>query len=164
MLRDAAVVVLADVRRFPGSRRHPHFGRDALAAALGAAGIEYRWAGEVLGGRRKAQRESRHLALTSDAFRAYADHMDTSEFRASLDHLLARSTTEPTAILCAERHPANCHRSLISDAVIARGVPVIHLLEPGKSREATLHASARVDGDCVTYDVGVQFGFDSEPA
>jgi uncharacterized protein (DUF488 family) len=164
MLRDANILALADVRRFPGSRRHPHFGRDALASALAAAGIEYRWAGEALGGRRKPQRASRHLALRSDAFRAYADHMDTPEFRASLDALLTRSAGDLTAILCAERHPSNCHRSLISDAVLVRGVPVIHLLEPGKSCAATLHPCARADGDCVVYDVGAQLGFDAEPA
>jgi uncharacterized protein (DUF488 family) len=90
--------------------------------------------------------------------------MDTPEFRASLDALLARSAAEPTAILCAERHPSNCHRSLISDAALLRGVPVIHLLEPGKSCAATLHPCARADGGYLTYDVGAQLGFDPEPA
>jgi len=164
MLQDASIVALADVRRYPGSRRHPHFGREALAAALAGAGIEYRWAGETLGGRRNATGNSRHLALTSDSFRAYADHMDGPEFRASLDDLLARSAHQPTAIMCAERHPASCHRSLIADAVLARGVPVIHLVEPSRSCPANLHPCARLDGDHLTYDVGVQLGFDPEPA
>jgi uncharacterized protein (DUF488 family) len=163
MLRDAGIVALTDVRRFPGSRRHPHFGRGAIAAALGAAGIEYLWAGEALGGRRKLWPGSRHLALTSDAFRAYADHMDDLVFRVSLDELIARSACNRTVIMCAERHPSHCHRALISDALIARGIAVVHLLEPGRSQAATLHPCARVDSGGLTYDVGVQRGFDPEP-
>ena len=160
MLRAAGVRVLVDVRRYPGSRRHPQFGRDVLAAALKEAGIEYRWAGEALGGRRRLGAGSPHQALRNESFRAYADHMDTPDFRSALADLLALADSTPVAILCAERHPSQCHRSLISDAVLARGGKVTHLLEPGRWGEAALHPCARVEGARVVYDVGAQAGLD----
>ena len=160
MLGEPGVHTVVDVRRYPASRRHPHFNRDALSMTLREAGIEYRWAGEALGGRRPPRPGSPHRALQSESFHAYADHMDTPSFQSALDELLAAATGAPVAILCAERHPSNCHRSLISDAVMARGMRVIHLLEPGRSCEATLHACARVDGGRPRYDVGIQPSLD----
>jgi len=97
VLRDAGVTTLADVRRFPGSRRHPQFGRAALAAALAEAGIGYEWQGEALGGRRSRRPGSRHTALRHAAFSGYADHMDTAEFRA------ARSDAAGTAAAAPRR-------------------------------------------------------------
>ncbi len=156
MLRAADVRILVDVRRYPGSRRHPQFGRDALSAALQDAGIEYRWAGETLGGRRTVRPDSPHHALRNEGFRAYADHMDTRAFQVALEELLAEAGSAFVAIMCAERHPSNCHRSLISDAVVARGGKVVHLLEPGRSCAATLHPCARVEGNRIRYDVETQ--------
>lgn len=156
MLREARVETLIDVRRYPGSRRHPQFGRDALAASLAAAGIGYRWEGEALGGRRRASPASRNSALRSASFRGYADHMMTPDFRAGLDRVLLEARMRPVAIMCAERHPSQCHRQLIVDAVLAQGMPVVHLLEPGRREAARLHEVARVEGDAVIYDVGTQ--------
>jgi uncharacterized protein (DUF488 family) len=160
MLRAADARILVDVRRYPGSRRHPQLGRDALSAALRDAGIEYRWAGETLGGRRPLRPDSPHHALRNEGFRAYADHMDTRAFQIALEELLAEAGSASVAIMCAERHPSNCHRSLISDAVVARGVKVVHLLEPGRSCLATLHPCARVEGDRIRYDVQMQPSLD----
>lgn len=153
MLRDAGVATLVDVRRHPGSRRHPQFGREALAQALADAAIEYCWEGDALGGRRRTRPDSRHVAWRSDSFRGYADHMETPDFRAALERVLHAARERPVAVMCAERHPSQCHRQLIADAALAWGVPVTHLLEPGRSEPARLHTFARVEGLNVVYDV-----------
>lgn len=155
ILRAAGVRVLVDVRRFPGSRRHPQFGREALAAALGEAGITYRWV-EALGGRRSRRAGSPHVAWENAGFAGYADHMDTAEFRdAAARELL--SSTEPTAVMCAEAHPSQCHRRLISDWLVAHRVEVVHLLDARGTVAHSLTPFARVvDGDRVVYDRGAQ--------
>jgi len=139
----AGVERLVDVRRFPGSRRHPQFGREALAIALSEAGIEYRHAAD-LGGRRQPRPDSPNTAWRVAAFRGYADYMDSPEFRAALDRLVAWSAERPTAVLCAEAVPWRCHRRLIADALVARGIDVVHLLAPGRSEHHALHPDARV--------------------
>jgi uncharacterized protein (DUF488 family) len=153
MLRDAGVTTLVDVRRHPGSRRHPQFAREALAHSLAAAGIAYCWQGEALGGRRRTRPDSRHVAWRSDSFRGYADHMETSAFRTALERVLNAARQRPLAVMCAERHPSQCHRQLIADAALARGVPVTHLLERDRSEPARLHAFARVEAGNVVYDI-----------
>jgi uncharacterized protein (DUF488 family) len=145
---------LADVRRYPASRRHPHFAREALAESLAAAGIDYLWL-PGLGGRRHGRRGSPHVAWRSASFRAYADHMETAEFADELGRLLEVARIRPTAIMCAEAVPWRCHRQLIADALLARGIAVRHLLrrdvEPEPHR---LTAFARLDGERVVYDRG----------
>ena len=131
ILVGAGVATLVDVRRFPGSRRHPQFGRDALAAAVAGAGLQYTWQGEALGGRRDASPGSRHTALRNAAFAAYADHMDTPAFRTAIDELIERAATELPAVLCAETLWWHCHRMLVADALVMRGAVVEHLLEVG---------------------------------
>jgi uncharacterized protein (DUF488 family) len=137
------VQVLVDVRRFPASRRHPQFSRDALAASLAAAGIEYVHEPD-LGGRRPARPGSPHTAWRVEAFRGYADHMETPGFQAALDRLIRRGAEAATAILCAEAVPWRCHRRLISDALVARGIDVLHILGPGRADPHELDANARV--------------------
>ncbi len=143
MLSEHGIRVLVDVRRFPASRRHPQFGREALAASLAAAGIEYVHEPD-LGGRRAARPDSQHTAWRVEAFRGYADHMETPEFAAALERLMRRAAGTPTAILCAEAVPWRCHRRLISDALVARGVEVLHILGPGHAGPHELDANARV--------------------
>lgn len=134
---------LVDVRRFPGSRRHPWFAREPLAAALAAGGIGY--AHEVeLGGRRTARPDSPNGALRNASFRGYADHMLEEPFRAALQRVLVHAERAPTCVLCAEAHPSRCHRRLIADAALARGARVVHLLEPGRALEHALASEARV--------------------
>ena len=142
ILGSAGVDTLVDVRRFPGSRRHPQFGRDALAATLRTAGLRYAWEGETLGGRRQRRPDSRHTALRNASFAAYADHMDTPEFRTALDGLTAGS-----AVMCAETLWWRCHRMLIADALVLRGVTVEHLLDVGKSQPHRVTEGARTDSD-----------------
>lgn len=154
VLRSAEVGALVDIRRYPGSRKHPQFGRDALALALGERGIGYEWQGDALGGRRSRQPGSRHSALHSASFAGYADHMDTAQFRAAVDALVARVPEERLAIMCAETYWRNCHRMLVADALTLRGATVVHLLDAGRREAHRLHPTMRrgVDGWPV-YDV-----------
>ncbi|GAB3833517.1 DUF488 domain-containing protein [Dactylosporangium cerinum] len=131
ILVEAGVGTLVDVRRSPGSRRHPQFGRDALADAVTGAGLRYTWRGETLGGRREARRDSRHALPGHPALAGYADHMDTAAFRGAVDDLITPTATEPPAILCAETLWWQCHRMLIADALVLRGAVVEHLVEAG---------------------------------
>lgn len=152
LLREHGVELLVDVRRFPGSRRHPQFGSAALAASLAQAGIAYAHA-EALGGRRSSEAgaASPNTAWRNDAFRAYADYMATPEFRAALDRLVAHSEARTTVMMCAEAVPWRCHRRLITDALLARGVPVADITGPGAATPARLseHALVRPDGSLV---------------
>lgn len=120
-LKDNGVELLVDVRRFPGSRRHPHFSQAALFASLREAEIEAAWR-EGLGGRRPARKDSINTGWRESSFRGYADYMETEAFGAEIDWLVAQ--TKRTVVMCAEAVPWRCHRLLIADAVIARGVEV----------------------------------------
>lgn len=142
---------VADVRRYPGSRRWPHFSAASLAESLPAAGIDYVGMPE-LGGRRKPRPDSPHTAWRVEAFRGYADYMDTPEFRSALEKLEDIARPRPTAILCAEALPWQCHRSLIGDALIARGWEVREILSEREARVKKLPDFARLDGDRVIYD------------
>ena len=153
----AGIQVLCDVRRFPQSRRHPHFGREALAARLAEQGIRYEWLGEELGGYRKSgpADSTRHRALRNDSFRAYATHMDTPDFRDALTELRRRSIEDRIAIMCAETPWWKCHRRLIADALVVEGCEVIHL-GLGTDTQHRLSESARVDQNgLLNYDVGI---------
>lgn len=143
LLRERGVTVLVDVRRYPASRRHPQFSRDALAASLAGAGIRYVHEPD-LGGRRAARPGSPHTAWRVEAFRGYADHMETPEFEAALERLVRLAGEETAAILCAEAVPWRCHRRLISDALAARGTEVLHILRPGRADPHELDPNARV--------------------
>jgi uncharacterized protein (DUF488 family) len=152
VLREVGVERLVDVRTAPGSRKHPQFGRAALADSLEANGIAYVWRKE-LGGWRKPKADSRHVALESAGFRGYADHMETEEFERALSWLLESSSDTRTAFMCAETLWWRCHRRMIADALMARGVDVIHLMPGGKAQAHKLHPAARLDGTNVIYDV-----------
>jgi uncharacterized protein (DUF488 family) len=144
---------IADVRRFPASRRHPHFAREALAAALADAGGAYHWL-PGLGGRRHGRPESPLVAWRNAAFRAYADHMDTDEFRDGLAALLALAADHPTAVLCAEAVPWRCHPQLLADALVARGIEVRHAIGTAAPGLHRLPPFARLEGTRVVYDGG----------
>jgi uncharacterized protein (DUF488 family) len=143
---------LVDVRRYPASRRHPQFAREALSGALQRAGIEYRHEPD-LGGRRKPRERSPNQAWRNAAFRGYADHMALPEFEAALTRVL--DAPRRTAVMCAEALPWRCHRQLIADALVARGVEVLHVFGPGRVEAHALHVDARVGpGGRVTYPRG----------
>jgi uncharacterized protein (DUF488 family) len=143
LLVEHGVTTLVDVRRYPASRRHPQFSHDALAASLAGAGILYVHEPD-LGGRRTARPDSPHTAWRVAAFRGYADYMETPEFQAALDRLALRAQRETVAILCAEAMPWRCHRRLISDALVARGISVLHILGPHRADPHDLDPNARI--------------------
>jgi uncharacterized protein (DUF488 family) len=148
LLRVNNVTRLADIRRFPGSRRHPHFSREALEVSLPNAGMEYVHF-EDLGGRRKPVKHSPNGAWDSDQFRGYADYMGTPAFHEAVDRLLA--SERPTAVMCAEAVPWRCHRNLLSDELVRRGVTVLHIVGPGTPQPHTLSKMAQIAGDRVIY-------------
>lgn len=152
LLRDAGIRHVVDVRVAPGSRRHPHFRREALADALPGHGIAYTWEGRDLGGFRKARPASRHTALRSTGFRGYADHMETEAFRGALDRVLRLAAGTPTAVMCAEAVWWRCHRGMIADAVVAGGGTVRHLMPDGTIREHGLREMVRVEDGAPVYD------------
>jgi uncharacterized protein (DUF488 family) len=151
LLGGAGVEGIADVRRFPGSRRNPQFGREALGAALGWAGIAYEWLGEELGGRRRARPDSSNDAWRVAAFRGYADYMEGAEFALGLARLEALASERRTAFICAEGDWRRCHRRLIADALSARGWHVVHLLADGRRVDHELPGFATVAGGRVSY-------------
>lgn len=157
LLTGAGITLIADVRRFPRSRKHPHFNREALAAALQEQGVDYRHF-EQLGGRRsKRLPDSPNTAWRVEAFNAYADHMQSPEAQQALTELTALAEGKRTAILCAEAVPWRCHRRVIADALVARGWSVQHIIGPGQRRSHTLTEFSRVENQQVTYPGGSLF-------
>lgn len=146
------IEVLADIRRFPGSRKHPQFNQENLAASLAEAGIEYHWL-TALGGRRGKQPggPSKNLGLRNESFRNYADYMRTPEFREGIQQLLTLAGERPTAFMCSEGLFWRCHRRLVSDFLLASGVSVRHIMPSGELRPHTLIAGACVEDGEVTY-------------
>ena len=126
MLQSHDIESVADVRRFPASRRHPHFAREPLDAFLATHGIAYHWMPE-LGGRRSAKPDSVNTGWRVAAFRGYADYMETPEFRSAFEALVELASHRRTAIMCAESLWWQCHRRLIADAFLARGDSVVHI-------------------------------------
>lgn len=153
LLRAQSLDAVADVRRYPGSRAHPHFAARALAGLLAEADIEYHPFPE-LGGRRTPRPDSPNTVWRNTAFRGYADYMETAAFREGLDRLMALTRRRRTAILCSEALWWRCHRSLIADALKARGVLVFHVMAGGKSVEHPYTSAARIEAGQLTYRPG----------
>jgi uncharacterized protein (DUF488 family) len=154
VLHDAGVELLADVRRFPASRRHPQHNRTALERVLLEAGMAYAWLGESLGGRRRSTQppeRSRNTGWDVPAFRSYADFMSTAEFRAGIAVLETLACSRPTAFMCAERPWWSCHRRLIADYLTVHGWSVVHLFDIGHQQPHQLTEFARVVDGELTY-------------
>jgi uncharacterized protein (DUF488 family) len=144
------IVVLADIRTIPKSRRNPQYWHDALEVSLAEAGIDYIYL-PGLGGRRRARKDTVNTAWRNDSFRGYADHMQTNEFAEELERLIALSRERLTAIMCAEAVPWRCHRSLVADALVVRGIEVLDIISPTSTRAHTLRDWAHVEGTTITY-------------
>lgn len=142
-LRAHGIETVADVRRFPGSRRHPQFGGPALAETLAGEGIGYVWL-SALGGRRRGPVEPEHLGWRNPSFRAYAAYTWTEEFAQGLEELLHVASAAPTAMMCSEVLWWRCHRALISDVLRFLGLEVIHLQAPGVQAVHPYTAPARI--------------------
>jgi uncharacterized protein (DUF488 family) len=150
LLRSQDIQVLADVRQFPGSRRHPQFGQEQLSGALAKEGIAYVHFPE-LGGRRRARPDSPNTAWRNAAFRGYADYMMTPAFRAGIQRLLKIARTKRTAIMCAEALWWRCHRSLIADYLKAKGKKVFHIFTASKIEEHPFTSAARLVNGKLSY-------------
>jgi uncharacterized protein (DUF488 family) len=150
MLHAHGVQRLVDVRTVPGSRRNPQFGSDALAASLKAAGINYTHM-KTLGGLRKPNRDSINAGWKNDSFRGYADYMQTEEFEAAIERLIELAREERTVIMCAEAVPWRCHRSLVADALVARDIPVEHIMSETRRDAHRLTAFAKRTGIRIIY-------------
>jgi uncharacterized protein (DUF488 family) len=141
---------LMDVRTIPKSRRNPQYNTEALAESLPAAHIQYRHM-PGLGGLRHPRKDSINSAWQNDSFRGYADYMQTPAFEASLRELIDVSQLHRTVIMCAEAVPWRCHRSLIADALLARGIQVADILSMKPAKPHTLTSFAKVSDEKVTY-------------
>ena len=137
------IQVLVDVRSFPGSRRYPQFNRVALAESLAGIGIEYRHEPR-LGGRRTPRADSHNTAWRNSSFRAYADHMETEQFRNGVEELLELARGARTTVMCAEALWWRCHRSLIADYLKAAGHSVVHIVDQKKTEEHPFTSAARI--------------------
>ncbi|MBI5040925.1 MAG: DUF488 domain-containing protein [Gammaproteobacteria bacterium] len=154
LLNSAEIHTVVDVRQQPYSSRYPHFGQDALREALTSAGFEYHWAGRQLGGHRTALPASPHVALVDEGMRGYADYMGSESFKKGAAQLLQLAGRSATAILCAEREPLKCHRSLIADYLTLQGVTVMHLIDAAPAHMHHLRPEARRESAELIYDRG----------
>ena len=164
LLKENGIKLVADVRMYPGSKRYPQFGREALAKSLGEAGIRYEHFPE-LGGRRKARPDSKNTAWRNEMFRGYADYMETEDFRKGIERLIdlaenSGPTAQPAsstrsvagvAIMCAEAVWWRCHRSLISDYLKVRGVEVLHILDRNKVEPHPYTSAAKIVNGELSY-------------
>lgn len=150
LLTTHTVRQLADIRTIPKSRRHPQFVRDALDGFLARHAITYRHF-PALGGLRKPAADSVNTGWINNSFRGYADYMRTEAFERAVEELLTFSRAGSTAVMCAEARWWECHRRLLSDALLVRGVPVRHIVSRGAPKPHELSELARVAGDKVIY-------------
>lgn len=150
LLRTYRIQLIADVRSVPRSRHAPQFEMDPLAASLVAEGIGYVHFA-ALGGWRHARPDSPNAGWRQAAFRGYADYMSTPEFGAGLEALVVAAGERRTAVMCAEAVWWRCHRRLVADALLARGIAVTHILSETKASPAALTPFARLDEGRLTY-------------
>ncbi len=150
LLGEHGIEQLVDVRHFPASAHVPWTNRDVLERRLAEAGIAYAHMVD-LGGYRDPRPDSINMGWRNSSFRGYADYMETPAFAAALDGLVAQAKDRRAAIMCAEAVPWRCHRGLLSDALVVRGLRVVHILAPAKTQEHVLTPFAKVKGGRVTY-------------
>ena len=150
MLEAHGIQRVVDIRTIPRSRFNPQFNTDTLRESLSAAGIDYVWMKE-LGGLRHAKKDSINTGWKNASFRGYADYMQTPEFAEGMASLIKLASEKKTAIMCAEAVPWRCHRSLVADALAARGVEVRSILSATRAQPHAITSFARVSGTDVTY-------------
>lgn len=151
LLGEAGIGLIADVRRYPGSRRFPHFSKDTLQPVLEGRSIGYRHLSELGGRRGKPVQDSPNLGWRVAQFAAYADYMQSDAFLRGLDTLMQAATDTRTAVMCAEALPWQCHRRLIADALLVRGWQVFDIVGNNKIEPRALTPFARVAGTHLTY-------------
>jgi uncharacterized protein (DUF488 family) len=150
ILKAHGIETLVDIRTVPRSRHNPQFNKENLPASLKAAGIRYLHMGG-LGGLRMPRKDSINTGWRNDSFRGYADYMQTDEFARHLDELIALARNARVAMMCAESVPWRCHRSLVADALTARGIKVCHIMSAASAKPHAITPFAHVEGERVTY-------------
>jgi uncharacterized protein (DUF488 family) len=150
LLKENGVARLIDIRTIPRSRFNPQFNQKSLSESAPAAGIEYVHL-EELGGLRHPRKDSPNKEWKNDGFRGFADYMQTPEFDTAIDKLIDLASQKTSSIMCAEAVPWRCHRSLVSDALLVRGIIPTHIMSPGKTQPHALTAFAKVRGHNITY-------------
>ena len=150
ILKVHAIKLIADVRTIPKSRRNPQYDGNAIAMSLSENGIDYEHI-QKLGGLRRPKRGSPNMGWENDSFRGFADYMQTADFKEGLEALIAVARKKKTAIMCAEAVPWRCHRSLIGDALLVRGITVIDIMSSSSTKDHTLTPWAKVIGTDITY-------------
>ena len=150
ILQSFGIDLVVDVRTIPRSRHNPQFNKETLPENLKLQGIGYRhWPG--LGGLRKTVPHSPNSGWRNASFRGFADYMQGHEFETNLEELIKIASQSEVVLMCAETLPWRCHRSLIADALLVRGIPVTHILKIGSSQEHRMTSFARVSGTALTY-------------
>ena len=155
LLRQNGIGCVLDIRTVPKSRHNPQFGQDQLAPSLADAGIEYRYL-RGLGGLRRPHKDSQNAGWRNTSFRGYADYMQTDEFAANVDAVIELAGSRTCALMCAEAVPWRCHRSLVADALLVRGIPVDDIIDARQRRPHKLTPFAHVEGRSITYPPGQQ--------
>jgi uncharacterized protein (DUF488 family) len=150
LLRAYGVQLIVDIRTIPRSGHNPQFNEDILAASLKESGIEYVRLKE-LGGLRRPRKDSQNLGWRNASFRGFADYMQTPDFEAGINELIRLARDRAVAIMCAEALPWRCHRTLVADALLVRGIKVEHIMTLKKLTEHSMTKFARVDGRQITY-------------
>lgn len=150
LLKSNQIVRVLDIRTIPRSRTNPQFGQDALSASLNLVGIDYTYL-PALGGLRRTRKDSINLGWRNLSFRGYADYMQSSEFGDAVDWVAELARTELCTLMCAEAVPWRCHRSMVADALIIRGVRVEDILGPKGRRKRAVTPFAHVDNKRITY-------------
>lgn len=150
LLKLNGVRQIVDVRTVPRSRHNPQFNMDELPASLAEHGLDYmHFAG--LGGLRHSRKDSVNTGWRNASFRGYADYMQTDDFELSLDEMMKAAAKTPSALMCAEAVPWRCHRSMIGDALVVRGVEVFDIISKAPPQPHRLTKFAKVDGTVITY-------------
>lgn len=150
LLKSHNITQLVDIRTIPKSRHNPQYGQDELGPSLEDAGIAYVYL-NALGGLRSSSKDSINDAWRNRSFRNYADYMQTETFSEGIDELIELADEKTTAIMCAEAVPWRCHRSLVSDALLARGVESCEIISASSERPHKMTPFAVVDGITITY-------------
>jgi uncharacterized protein (DUF488 family) len=151
LLAQQDIQAVADVRRFPGSRRHPQFGQDAFSNTLATHGISYHWI-PALGGRRRPRPDSPNTAWRNSSFRGYADYIATEEFSRGLHELLELAGRLRTTLMCAELLWWRCHRALIADVLCVRGIQVVHIMDQAHTVEHPYTSAAHIVDGRLSYE------------
>ena len=151
MLHSFQIEMLVDIRSYPGSRRYPHFNKEALEISLPQNNIQYTHL-KILGGRRKVNPNSKNTTWRHIAFRGYADYMETDDFKKGIEELETITIKKRTAYMCSEAVWWRCHRSMVSDYLKARGWKVMHIMNTGKAEEHPYTAPARIVNGELSYE------------